>query len=257
MHERLVTTWFGESLSPLHAACIASWVAAGREAVVYSYRDHIAGLPPGATLLNGEEILPEEKMFFRTKMPSYAHFSDIFRMVLLDRGLGTWCDADFFLLRDLPETDEIMIGRERNGWPCNAVMWMRPGHPIARGVIEAFGRGRLAPWTYAKPRWHAFLAAIAGRPFTIGDLPHGHWGRHPLDYYVRKLRLGDQLLPQDAFFAEETYTGQLFEAGPFDRLVDNPQVKGIHFFNKNGAGAAAVPGSFYAYALDRVRAHLA
>ncbi len=248
---RLVTTWFGESLPHLHALCIASWIDAGYDAVVYSFRDRIEGLPEKATILDGDSILSKDKMFFLRNQSNYAHFSDIFRMELLRRELGIWCDADYMVLRPFPEVEDMMIGRERNDWPCNAVMWMRPDHPIIDGVLKNFARPGLAEWTYIKPRWHAFLAKIQRRPFTIADLPNGHWGRHALDYYVRKHRLGDKLLPQDTFFAEETYTGELYEPGSFERLIGNDAVKGLHFFNKSRANGNPDPGSFYAWATER------
>lgn len=254
---QIVTTWFSDSLSPLHALCVASWMEQGYEAVVYSYRDKIEGLPKGVTLRNGEEILSEERMdAFMQGHKGFAHFSDIFRMELLDRGLGVWCDADYLMLKPLPVGDEIMIGRERNGWPCNAVMWMTPGHPIAKGVLENYYRGGLAEWTYIKPRAQAFLARLKGRDFTIDDLPNGHWGRHPLDYYTKRLRLGSKLLSQDAFYAEETYTGELFEVKPFDRLIDNANIYGLHFFWKRKKDYAPEPGSFYDWARARFGARL-
>lgn len=256
MTDRLVTTWFGPSLPRLHALCIGSWIAAGHEAVVYTFRDRIEGMPPGVTLLNGENILSQDKVFFLKGQTNYAHFSDIFRMELLRRELGIWCDADYMVLRPFPEREDIMLARERNDWPCNAVMWMRPDHPIVLGVLENFERTELAEWTYIKPRWHAFLARLQGKPYTIADLPNGHWGRHALDYYTRKLRLGAKLLPQDTFYAEETYTGELFEAKPFDRLIDSEAVKGLHFFHKVGMGLEPTPGSFYAWAHEKFGGYL-
>lgn len=254
---RLVTTWFGPALPRLHALCIASWIDAGYEAVVYSFRDRIEGMPSKVTIRNGEDILSKEKMFFLKGQSNYAHFSDIFRMELLRNELGVWCDADYMVLRPFPECNEMMIARERNDWPCNAVMWMPADHPIITGVLENFARDGLAEWTYIKPRWHAFLAKLQGREFTIADMPNGHWGRHALDYYVRKLGLEPQLLPQDTFYAEETYTGELFEAKPFDRLLSSEAVKGVHFFNKRRKGEEPLSGSFYDWANNRFCRYLA
>jgi hypothetical protein len=253
----IATTWFSEVIPPLHALCLASWMYHGYEAVVYSYRDKIEGLPSGTTLRDGQEILSQEHMdAFMQGRKGFAHFSDIFRMELLNRGLGVWCDADYLMLQPLPICDEIMIGRERNNWPCNAVMWMPPNHPIARGLLENYYRGGLAEWTYIKPRWHALIAKMRGREYTIDDLPNGHWGRHALDYYVRRLKLSNNLLPQDAFFAEETYTGELFEPKPFDRLIDNPEVYGLHLFWKRKQNDAPEAGSFYAWAKEKYGARL-
>lgn len=149
-----------------------------------------------------------------------------------------------------------MIGRERDGWPCNAVMYMPPEHPIAVGVLENYRRKGLAEWTYIKPRARKLLFDLIGREYGIADLPNGHWGRHALQHYVRKLKLWDKLQPQDRFFAEETYTGVLLEPGDHSRISENPEVCGVHFFEKKKQNQAPAPGSFYAWARERVAAQL-
>lgn len=257
MHEKLVTTWFGESMPRLHQVCIASWIAQGREAIVYSYRDKIDGLPPKATVLDGEPILSQRHVFFSLRPGVYANFSDIFRMEMLRRGLGTWVDADYFMIRDFPEFDEVMIGIERGGWPCNAVMYLPPEHPIAAGVVDGFFAGGVPRWSYVKTRWRSIRSKVTGETFGLEQMPHGQWGRHALVYYTRKLGLRSKLQPQDRFFAEETYTGELFDPTPFERVSDNPEVSGAHLFNKRGEQGPFEPGSFMAWAEDRVRPFLA
>ncbi len=254
---QIETTWFGPQLPRLHALCIASWIEAGYEANVYSYRDSIEGLPSGATIINGEKIVSSDKMFFLKNQSNYAHFSDIFRIELMQRGLGTWCDADYMMLRPFPQVENVMIGRERNDWPCNAVMWIRPGHPISNGILRNFDKNGLAEWTYIKPRWHAFLAKLQGKPYTLEDLPNGHWGRHALDYFIRKLKLDDAILPQKTFYAEETYTGALFEKQPFEHLTEDEGVKGFHFFNKSHDHDNPTPGSFFAWATEKFSSRIA
>ena len=252
---RIVTTWFGDEMPRLHALCIASWLAGGYRAIVYSYRDRIAGLPAGAEIVNASSVLGKERMFFATQ-GIYAHFSDIFRMELLNRGLGIWCDADSVVLRPFPAFDEIMIGRERGDWPCNAVMWLPERHPIALGVLENFNRGGLSEWSIAKSRLRHVMRRITGETIRLQDYPNGHWGRHALTYYVGRLGLDDKLQPQDRFFAPETYTGELFEPGDHTRLTDNPEVSGSHFFEKKKQAEAPVRGSLTHWAVQRCAAHL-
>ena len=253
--ERIVTTWFGDTMPRLHALCIASWLANGHRAIIYSYRDSISGLPAGAEIVDATTVVSQEHMFFATE-GIYAHFSDIFRMELLKQGLGVWCDADYMVLRPFPEFDEVMIGRERGDWPCNAIMWMPGDHPIAAGVLENFYRGGLSEWSIAKSRLRHVMRRVRGETIQLQDYPNGHWGRHALTYYVRRLGIADKLQPQDRFFAPETYTGELFVAGDHSRVSDNPEVSGIHFFEKSRQHDEPEPGSFYAWASDRFAGHL-
>lgn len=244
----VVTTWFGSDMPRLHATCVASWLANGFRAIIYSYRDKISGLPPKAEIVDAATILPEDKMFFLKGSASYANFSDIFRLELLRASKGIWCDADYLVLRPFPEFKEIMIGKERGNWPCNAVMWMPADHLIVTNILQTFHRGKLAEWTYFKPRMLAAYYGLVGKEFTIADLPNGHWGRHALKHYIRKLKLTEKLLPQDRFFAPETYTGELFEKRDFTRISDGAEISGIHFFNKKAPNDMPVEGSFYDWA---------
>lgn len=252
----IVTTWFGSEMPRLHATCIASWLANGYRAVIYSYRNEISGLPSKAEIVDASTILSEDKMFFLKNKTAYAHFSDIFRLELLKNSKGIWCDADYLVLRPFPEFNEIMIGKERGNWPCNAVMWMPPDHPIVTNILRTFHHGNLADWTYFKPQMLAAFYWLIRKEFTISDLPNGHWGRHALKHYIRKLKLTKNLQPQDRFYAPETYIGELFEKTDFSRISDNPEVSGTHFFNKRAQKDAPKEGSFYAWAHQRYYQYL-
>lgn len=252
----IVSTWFGPEMPRLHATCISSWLANGYRAVIYSYRNNISGLPPKAEIVDASTILSEDKMFFLKNKTAYAQFSDIFRLELLRNVKGIWCDADYLVLRPFPDFKEIMIGKERGDWPCNAVMWMPSDHPIVTNILQTFHRGTLADWTYFKPQMLSALYRLQGKEFTISDLPKGHWGRHALVHYIRKLKLTKSLQPQDRFYAPESYTGELFEKKDFARISDNAEISGIHFFNKEAQNDTPVEDRFYAWAHERYYKYL-
>ena len=251
----IVTAWFGPKLPRLHATCIASWLANGYRAIVYSYRDKIQGLPSGAELRDASLIMPESKLFFLKNSEAYAHFSDIFRLELLKQECGIWCDADYLVLRPFPDIQNILLGKERRNLPCNAVMWMPAEHPILSGILSKFNTNPLGEWTYLKPRILSIVRKLSGQQFTLADLPPGHWGRHALKYYMKKLRIEGDLQPQDRFYAEESYTGELFRPGDFSRISDNPEVCGIHFFNKDSQHDEPVASSFYHWASTNFQAY--
>lgn len=258
MKNRIVTFWAGDRLPPLYTVCIASWLANGYEAAVYSYNDTIGGIPSGAELKDARQLFEIEQFYRFQYKNGVPHFSDVFRMELLRRDEGVWCDTDYLAIRRFPEGRGYILGGERGGWPCNAVMWFPSDHRMPREILDVYRSGRFAaaPWSYAKTRWRAARATLSGRRLGLGELPHGHWGRHALLHYTRKLKLRDEMLPDDAFFAPETYTNELLEAGNFQRLIEDPGVYGVHFFSKKGAKAPPVKGSFYAWAAEKYAAFL-
>ena len=129
-------------------------------------------------------------------------------------------------------------------------------YKIPNALLEAFASNRMAPWTYAKPRFHALIASLTGREHTIADMPNGHWGRHALDYWTRKLKLRSKLQPQKRFFHETTYTGELMQPTAFEHLVEDDEIAGLHLFAKR-IQSDFPEGSFALWAQQRVAGELA
>ncbi|MEL6316333.1 MAG: hypothetical protein AAFR16_01710 [Pseudomonadota bacterium] len=260
MRKRVVTFWAHGALPRLRRLCVASWLEQGYEVGVYSFEETLGNMPPGAEVLPSEPLVPRSRMLYRGTggRPEYAKFADIVRMALLARGEGIWADTDYLMIRPFPEATDLLAARDKDDFPCNAVLWLPPDSPIPHRILEAFNRpDRLPEWTYFKPRVKKLAARVKGEAFTFDHLPHNHWGRHALIYYFKKHRLLDRLLPADAFFAPETYSGALLRAEPFERFLTDPGIYGAHFFDKGtDENAAPIAGSFHAWAEDKLRARL-
>jgi hypothetical protein len=90
--------WIGPELSTLERLSIASFLRNGHEYHLYTYGP-VRGVPDGATIRDGREILPEERIFHYREHKSVSAFSNFFRYkLLLERG-GWWVDADVICLR--------------------------------------------------------------------------------------------------------------------------------------------------------------
>ncbi len=116
--------WIGP-LTPLERACIESFLRNGHAYHLYVYQTP-RDLPPGVTVRDAREILPENSVFrivSGSGSGSYACFADLFRYKLLrDRG-GFWVDTDVFCLRPFVFREPYVFGAEDK--------------PVANGVIKA------------------------------------------------------------------------------------------------------------------------
>ncbi|MBI1247230.1 hypothetical protein GC197_05220 [bacterium] len=107
---RIQTLWIGDRLTRLERLCLASFVYHGHPVDLYVY-DEIAGVPDGVTLMDANEIVPQEQVFTYFG-GSYAGFADLFRWKMLyDRG-GCWIDADMLCIRPFQFDEPIVFGRE-------------------------------------------------------------------------------------------------------------------------------------------------
>ena len=102
--------WYGNPLAPLHWACLNSFVERGLGFDLYAYQE--LAVPAGVCLRDANEIVPKEEMFFfanpQTGQPDVAPFVDYFRLLVLHRRGGWWCDVDTVCLTGtLPSGDRV------------------------------------------------------------------------------------------------------------------------------------------------------
>lgn len=247
----LCTFWIGPRLPDFHRLCLKSWLAMGHSVKFYSY-EPVENTPEGVELLDAETVFPRARLEDPALGVPLVIRSDIWRLEMLRKGLGVWCDADVLLLRPIPHPERLLLAVEQHGLPCIAVMWWPKDHPALSEIMAVFDRVGLGPWAYAKPIWKRFQKLITFRKGDFSDYPWNHWGRHAFEYYVKKYKLQKDLLGYMSFFAPEVYKGELFRAQPFQHLLDDPQVIGLHCFYKPDAEFQAAPeGSFIHWAKQR------
>ena len=247
----LCTLWIGPKLPDFHHLCLKSWLAMGHPVRFYSY-DPVENVPEGVQICDAASVFPRSRLEDPELKMHPVIRSDIWRIAMLRRGLGIWCDADVLLLRPIPRPKTLLLGVEHHGLPCVAVMWWPKDHPALAEIMDVFDRVGLGPWSYAKPIWKRFQKFIAFQKRDFTDYPWNHWGRHAFEYYVKKFNLKDQQLGHRSFFAPEVYAGELFQARPFQHLLDDPEVIGLHCFYKPDAEFQAAPeGSLIHWAKQR------
>lgn len=247
----LCTFWIGPRLPPFQNLCLRSWLALGHRVQLFSY-EPVENAPEGVILRDAADVTPWRRLSTPDRPVHMVIQSDIWRLAMFQKGEGVWCDSDLLLLRPIPRPDRLLLGREHDGKPCIAVMWWPAEHPAVAEILEVFDRGGLGPWAYAKPRWKRFLQVLQGKPHSFGDYPWNHWGRHAVEYYIKRYRLQDLVLGYKSFYWPVIYDRYLFEVNPFEEIILDPEVLGLHCFHKPAdAFEAAPPGSFMHWAKER------
>ncbi len=106
--------WIGPKLSTMERLSIKSFLDNGHEYHLYTYSD-IEGVPEGASIKDGNEIIPESEIFTYSSgegKGSVSAFSNFFRYKLLyDKG-GWWVDTDMICLKPFDFDDEYVFSSE-------------------------------------------------------------------------------------------------------------------------------------------------
>jgi hypothetical protein len=88
--------WTGPPLTNLHRACLRSFLCLGHKFILYSYDPLV--LPEGICLQDANQIVPKEEIFYYdnklTQKSDIAPFADYFRLRLLHKIGGWYCDVD-------------------------------------------------------------------------------------------------------------------------------------------------------------------
>ena len=114
MFDIIQSLWIGDSLSIMERLCLASFVKNGHEVHLYTYSD-VKGVPPGVTIKDGNEILPEDMIFSYKKgegKGSFSAFSNYFRYKLVHDKGGYWVDTDQLCLKPFDFRDPFVFSSE-------------------------------------------------------------------------------------------------------------------------------------------------
>lgn len=104
--------WVGERLSKMEQLCLQSFLQNGHDFHLYAYQD-IDNIPKGVTLMDGNKIIPFDKIF-KDSRGGFSGFSNLFRYKLLYDIGGWWVDMDSVCIHffDIPE--EYCFSSERD-----------------------------------------------------------------------------------------------------------------------------------------------
>ena len=259
MRPDVVTFWQGP-LDRLRQTCLRSQVAAGHKVTVYSF-EPLPGLPDGVGNAEAEAILPHafsEKL--RAPEPDGSwrdwttlQFSDFFRMRLMAQGAGLWLDADVLLLKSIEiDPAKPFFAWERRRQIGNSVLYLPPHDPIVAAFGDLMEEDELEPdWLALRHRLILTLRELRGKSDRVADLRVAIFGPAALTALARRHNEHHHALPKKSFYAVHAQPKRFFEASDFSKLIADPGISGFHISPKGRGNQSPVPGSLYAWAVER------
>lgn len=257
----IVTFWHGP-LDRLRQTCLKSQLAAGHKVIVYSF-DAIPNLPDGVYHAAAEAILPHAfAAKLRPPQPDGSwrdwttlQFSDFFRMRLMGRGAGLWLDADVLLLKPVElDPAKPYFAWERPHQLGNSVLYLPSGDPIVAAFEKLMQQDELRPeWLSLKHRLTLLARRLRGGSNRVPDLRVAIYGPAALTAIANRTGSSRHALPKRSFYAVHADAKHFFEPGDFSALIADPGVIGLHVSPKGRGNSVPVPGSLYAWAVERFR----
>lgn len=245
---RLVTLWIGPRLGRVERACLRSALRQGHAVTLYCY-DMPEGVPEGVAIADATDILPENRVIHhRGGSPSL--FSNLFRYELQRRAIGTWIDADLYLVGPIDGERPTLFGWQDEATINGAVLRLPPDSPLLPPLIALFDEREAPFWLSAEARAAAERRLCETGRTGLAMMPWGVAGPLALTALARRFGLADAALPAPVFYPAR-YRDARWIGDPTVRLdqVVRPDTVAVHLWNelirpfKDGP---AMPGSFLA-----------
>ncbi|MDA9522682.1 hypothetical protein XI06_20945 [Bradyrhizobium sp. CCBAU 11434] len=261
MLPEIVTFWHGP-MDTLRQTCLRSQLAAGHKVTVYSF-DTIPGLPAGVENADAEAILPHafsERL--RPPQPDGSwrdwttlQFSDFFRMKLMAKNLGLWLDADVLLLKPVEiDPAKPYFAWERSRRLGNSVLYLPQDHQIVRAFEGLMEQEELTPeWLSLSHRLSFAIKRLSGGSQRLSDLRIAIFGPPALTILAKRSGDLQKALPKKSFYAVHSEPRLFFDPSSYLGIITDPQVIGLHISGKGRSLQPPIPGSLFAWAVERFR----
>ncbi len=198
--------WIGSKLGSIHAACLTSFVVAGHRTVLHCYQ-RPEDTPAGIELADARKLMPESAVISYRKSGSFSLFSNIYRLKILEAGLGLYVDCDVFCLKPIQDKDFI-FGFETDTGLNGAVLKLPSDSRVLKDFLAAaVDRSFIPPWYKKSRRRQLGFRKAIGFPVTVDRLPWGTLGPRALTYFAEESGVLSHGAPIDVFYPV-----------PFDRV---------------------------------------
>ncbi|MDR3472460.1 MAG: hypothetical protein P4M09_12335 [Devosia sp.] len=223
--------WVGGALGPLHALCLASFVRAGHRTVLHCYERPV-DLPDGVETADARRLMPESRIIGYRRGGSFSLFSNLFRLKILEAGLGFYVDCDVFCLRPFPDAD-YLFGFETDYRLNGAVLKMPPQSPMLRDFLRIDDRHFIPPWFSAGKRGWLGLRQALGLPAGIETYGWGELGPRATTYFARQAGVLDKAQPADVFYPVPfERVGMFLDPGLSIEDISTSRTLGIHLYHE-------------------------
>ena len=224
--------WIGSSLGNVHAACLRSFVLAGHRVLLHCY-DVPGNVPPGVETVDASRLMPRERIVYYRSNGSPSLFANLYRLKILEAGMGVYVDCDMFCLRPIPKQDYI-FGYQTNSEINNAVLKLPVG---SRTLLEALKMTEdpyyIAPWLSREKRlWYRSRKAI-GLPIHISHYDWGQLGPKAITHLAKAAGVMHHAAPIDVFYPVlHTQVTMFLDPGLSLADIGTPRTLCIHLFDQ-------------------------
>lgn len=244
----LNTLWIGPALGAVERACLRSALRQGHPVRLWCYQPP-TGVPDGVELAEAASVVAESRII-RHANGSPALFSNLFRYELQRQGLGTWIDADLYLLRPLEVAGSYLFGREEGGTINTAALRLPPDSPLIEPLTAIFDEDRVPFWLPLRHRLAAEWRLRRTGRSGLSEMPWGTAGPKALTALARRHGLDGLALPESALHPVGwRQAGWICDPAVALEDVAGPETIAVHLWNDRigeWKDQPAPPGSFLA-----------
>jgi hypothetical protein len=224
--------WIGDALDDTNAACLRSFVLAGHRVLLHCYGAP-RNVPPDVEIFDASALMPKERIVYYKSNGSPSLFANLYRLKILEAGMGLYIDCDVFCLKPIPKADYI-FGYQADTELNNAVLKLPADSIMLREALamteDPF---YIAPWLSEKRRRRYRLRKAIGLPIHISHYGWGKLGPEAITYHAGKAGVMHHASPIDVFYP--VHYGQvsmLLDPGLSLADIVTPRTLCIHLFDK-------------------------
>lgn len=228
---RLNALWIDGALSYLEQVCLASAVAQGHEVVLYTYGD-VTHVPAGVDVQDGRALMSDTRLV-RHRSGHWALASDLFRLEVLQRGLGVWIDTDVFFIKPLSMAHRNVFGWEDEEQVNGAVLGLDTDSPLLATLRQyAFADTVIPPWWKREKRLRYRARSLVEQGSTVANLPWGSLGPKALTHFIIELGLTGEAAPADVFYPlHYTRAWDIFDPAQCVESTFTARTIAVHLWN--------------------------
>ena len=243
---RLHTLWIGPRLGRVERACLRSALRQGHPITLHCYYPP-AGIPDGVDVADAASVVPAERIV-RHAAGSVSLFSNLFRYVMQQRGLGTWIDCDLYFVAPLDDARPTLLGRQTPQKLNGAVLRLPQDSPMLPPLIALFDETEVPFWLDEAEQVAAAQRLRETGRTGLAHMPWGSAGPAALTALAGKLGLEEAAVPEEVFYPVHWHAAHWIVRPEMklDHAV-RPRTIAVHLWNeviRPFKEAPAPPGSF-------------
>lgn len=220
--------WIGDTLGPIHAACLRSFLRHGHDVVLHSYgRPH--DTPDGVRLFDAGKLMKETEVevFKRHNLLAYA--SDIYRYRIQREGMGLYVDCDVFCLEPFAD-EEYVFTWESGHLIANGILKIPHDSELLKRILKDSENPYFIPYWYSRRKKRKMaLRKLLGFPKHVVKQEWGVIGPQLISYHIKQLELTHHAQSIDTYLnLNSQHVPLLYEEGL--RVCDliTPRSIGLH-----------------------------